>query len=268
PTPLFAEEGARLETATWRNAAAFFNPALRNFCGPYTRSYHPDATRSVTLFSLWLWALFGRDAAPLPLLDSDVVDHSHDLMAGPLVARLATPPEGVDLATFTEPLTEARVVVQNLPNERTVTAHVEPSLMLGAESSPHDWGGWSQFVPVTAHWAEGDEIGVLWLLAPRRTRATVRGRSIELGCQLPLEFRLLAPMCIALSDGFETGAVRVNTDPDVIVTVAAVEPGDFRVFVAALTEDEPGDPVGDERRLVLTFDLDGDRAGDIDRIAL
>ena len=79
---------------------AFFNANVRSFGGPFTRSYHPDATRSVTLFSLWIWALLGRELAPLPPIDTEPVDHGHDLMAGPLFARLAGEPRGDDLSEF------------------------------------------------------------------------------------------------------------------------------------------------------------------------
>ena len=61
PDDFFATQGERLETALWRATGAFYNANVRSFGGPFTRSYHPDATRSVTLFSLWIWALLGRE---------------------------------------------------------------------------------------------------------------------------------------------------------------------------------------------------------------
>ena len=101
PTEQFAADGARLEAAIWHEAASFHHAGLANFCGPYTRSYGPDATRTVTLMALWIWAAFGPQAAPLPDLDGEVIDHGHDLMAGPLVARLArVPTDETDRASF------------------------------------------------------------------------------------------------------------------------------------------------------------------------
>ena len=52
PDPFFAIHGGRLENELWRSAGEFYNANLRNYCGPFTRSYNPDATRSVTLFSI------------------------------------------------------------------------------------------------------------------------------------------------------------------------------------------------------------------------
>ena len=53
-----------LESAIWHEAALFHHAGLANFCGPYTRSYGPDATRTVTLIALWIWAAFGRARRP------------------------------------------------------------------------------------------------------------------------------------------------------------------------------------------------------------
>jgi hypothetical protein len=187
-------------------------------------------------------------------------------MAGPVVARLAPSAGDAERATVTQ-FEGTRDIAMALANDRAVTAHVERDLMVGAESSPHDWRGWSQFMPFTAHWAEGATTGVLWLLAPRRLRATVRGRGADLTpSHWPIELRLLAPVLRSTADGFATDALSVA----VTGAVARVEPtgaSDYRV-VLELTEDEPGDPVGHERGLVLTFDLHGDRAGDVDGVAL
>jgi hypothetical protein len=170
PDPYFATHGARLELAVWQSAGALYNANLRNFCGPFTRSYHPDATRSVTMFSLWIWALVGRELAPLPALDAPVVDHGHDLMAGPLFDRLARGSLPFDPAEFRS-FGETRAVAQELSGRRHVSAWVGPDLMIGAESSGIDWGGWSQFMPATAHWRAGAERGVLWLVGAHEVRA-------------------------------------------------------------------------------------------------
>ena len=79
---------------------SFYNANLHNFCGPFTRSYHPDATRSVTMFSLWIWALVGREARTAPVARRAVVDHGHDLMAGPVFDRLTRRSVTYDLADF------------------------------------------------------------------------------------------------------------------------------------------------------------------------
>ncbi len=98
----------------------------------------------------------------MPDLDAPSVDHGHDLMAGSVIARLAPQSIPDEFRHFETPHT----VTQQLAGDRTVTAWIAPDLMLGAESSTADWGGWAQFMPVTAHWGSGDELAVLWLVDP------------------------------------------------------------------------------------------------------
>jgi hypothetical protein len=170
PDPYFATHGARLEEALWRSAGELYNANLRNFCGPFTRSYHPDATRSVTMLSLWIWALLGREHAPLPPLDAPVVDHGHDLMAGPIFDRLARGSTVYDLSGFRS-FGETRSVTQELARHRHVSAWLGPELMIGAESSRIDWGGWSQFMPATAHWRSARDQAVLWMVDAHEVQA-------------------------------------------------------------------------------------------------
>ncbi|HUR78546.1 MAG TPA: hypothetical protein VMZ22_11400 [Acidimicrobiales bacterium] len=198
PTEYFAQAGRRLETTLWAQAARFFHAGLRNFCGPYTRSYHPDANRSVALFSLWQWALFGRERAPLPSLTDDIVDHCHDLCAGPLFARLAGPPDDVDLEAFRE-FDAARLLTQELPNRRAISAALHGDVMIGAEASDNDWGGWSQFMPVTVHWRDG----VLWLINPHVVHARVSERTVTIdGVTGDLTCAVIASSCELTDAGF------------------------------------------------------------------
>jgi len=219
PDPYFATHGERLENALWRSAGAFYNANLRNFAGPFTRSYHPDATRSVTMFSLWIWALLGRAHAPLPLLEAPIVDHAHDLMAGPIFARLAGEPAGYDLADF-RGFGGMRVVTQELKRGRQVSAWIGPALMLGAESSGIDWGGWSQFIPVTAHWRTPHGAAVLWMIDAYVVRAVAADHLLTI--EVPagasdLRFRLVCSGAPVVDDaGLIAAGMRVTFGPDIV----------------------------------------------------
>lgn len=167
PTPWFATAGAGLTASLWQQADDWFHAPLRNWCGPFTRSYFPDATRSVTLLALWHWARDGF-AACLPALSQVPIDHCHDLMAGPVIARLAsaipTRKNTADVAAVPRELT------QKLNNGREIHARIYADIMIGIETSPIDWGGWSQAMPFVMHWVEHDDaVGCLWLDAPHRT---------------------------------------------------------------------------------------------------
>lgn len=192
PDPYFATHGERLENEVWRSAGEFYNANLRNFCGPFTRSYHPDATRSVTMLSLWIWALLGREHAALPSLDAPVVDHGHDLMAGPVFARLASEPASYDLADF-RAFRQTRHVTQELARGRWVSAWLGPHLMIGAEASAIDWGGWEQFMPATAHWQSPLGPATLWLVDAHEVHAVATDHSLAIvvpGGASELRFRL------------------------------------------------------------------------------
>jgi hypothetical protein len=219
PTQRFADDGARLEAAVWHEAALFHHAGLVNFCGPYTRSYGPDATATVTLIALWIWAAFGRSVAPLPDIDEDVIDHGHDLLAGPVVARLVRAPrDGADRASFGR-FTGAREIQQELPGGRFVTAALFDDLMIGGEASANDWGGWDQFMPAVAHWREDDGVGVLWLVDPRKVRASVSGRVLALEVERPggpaqLDLMISAPACAVRGAEIRAGRVRIASSED------------------------------------------------------
>lgn len=214
PTQRFADDGTRLEAALWHEAALFHHAGLANFCGPYTRSYGPDATQTVTLIALWIWAAFGRQAAPLPDIDAEVIDHGHDLMAGALVARLARAPEAEsDRASFFA-FTGARHIRHELPGGRIVTADLFADLMIGGESSENDWGGWDQFMPAMAHWREADGVGALWLVHPRKVHASVRDQVLALEVERPggpgrLDLMISAPACAVEGAEIRTGRIQI-----------------------------------------------------------
>jgi hypothetical protein len=145
------------------------------------------------MFSLWIWALLGRALAPLPTLDAPVVGHGHDLMAGPIFARLAGEPVAYDLADF-RAFSGERAVTQELSRHRHVSASIGSDLMIGAEASAVDWGGWQQFMPATAHWRSPFGEAVLWLVDPHEVHAVASDH--ELAIDVPpvaeLRFRLLS----------------------------------------------------------------------------
>jgi hypothetical protein len=233
PDPYFATHGERLEDALWRSAGAFYNANLRNWCGPYTRSYHPDATRSVTMFALWIWALLGRDHAPFPALKAPAVDHGHDLMAGPIFARLAGEPAGYDLADFRR-FAGTRRVTQQLPRRRHVSAWIGSHLMIGAEASTVDWGGWSQFMPATAHWRSAHGEAVLWMIDAHQVRAVASDHQLEIeipGTTSDLRFRLLSPHDpIVDGTGVIAAGMRVAFGGDVTrVSLANVGAGTYEI---------------------------------------
>jgi hypothetical protein len=145
--------GAALEAALWSDTAAFWHGGLGNLCGPYTRSYGMDLHRYVGAVCLWLWAGLGRDAAPLPDLDADVVAHGHDVCLGPAVAVLGSPiPPGMadSFRRFRGAASVERTIGEG--GRRRATAWMADDLMLGGEDNDLGWPAWHQFHPATIHW--------------------------------------------------------------------------------------------------------------------
>ncbi len=217
PTPFFSVEGRRLTRALWTETLERYNPVLRNWCGPYTRSYGPDVTRSVTLLGLWYEAAMGEDLAPLPALPPPgegelhhlELHHANDVMAGPVVARLASAvPEHLGTASAGSPGGTASAgspggderQLRRRVGERDLSAWITPSLMIGAESSERDWSPSGQAVPVCAHWleapCEASGIATLWMPGAHVVHAETAPHvvSVERPCAAPDE-----PLVLALS---------------------------------------------------------------------
>ena len=138
---------------------------------------------------MWIWALLGREHAPLPHLDVPVVDHGHDLMAGSLFARLAGRPDSYDLADF-RAFRRPRLVTQSLARGRRVTASIGANLMIGAEASDSDWDGWEQFLPATAHWRSRLGAATLWLVDAHVVHAVASDHRLTIDVSGELRFHL------------------------------------------------------------------------------
>jgi hypothetical protein len=141
PSSAFADAGERLWSALADDIARWWHPGLRNRCGPYTRAYGMDLTRSLGLLGLWL-----PDPVVPPL--GDHLHHGHDLTMAPLVELVGGGPavafDGAE-----------RVVEQALPGGRFATGWLGPDVMVGGERGAHARAE-GQYHPATAHWAAGD----------------------------------------------------------------------------------------------------------------
>lgn len=152
--------GRRVELALWRDTAAWFQPALGNLSGPFTRSYGMDMQRYVAAVSMWIWGLLGRAAAPLPDLSAAVIDHGHDLPLGPMAALLANLGDRDEIAAaFAGAARDLpRRVDRHLHEHprRTASGWIGPRLLVGVEHNELPWHAWLQYHPVTVHWRAGE----------------------------------------------------------------------------------------------------------------
>lgn len=149
--------GTQLEAALWRDLALFFHAGLGNLVGPFDRAYGLDMGRYLAAVGLWWWPRFGLEASPLPEVTADVIPHGHDLLLGPLVARLAGPIP-TDAVEFLVGFDGVRQIERVLPGppERVATAWLEEDVAFGGMGGPGAGPAVGQRAPATVHWPHPD----------------------------------------------------------------------------------------------------------------
>jgi hypothetical protein len=100
---------------------------------------------------------------------ADSITHGHDLLAGPVIARLAgpVPPLAAELFTRFEGVRQVERRIADDP-ERIATAWLEDDLCLGAEGGSPGRPAAGQAAPATVHWR------LPATLTPRPSVGTVR----------------------------------------------------------------------------------------------
>ncbi len=158
-----AADGARVETALWRDIAAFYHAGMRNMCGPFDRCYGLDMTRHATPLGLWIWSVVGEARAPFPNV-SERFSHPHDVCFGPTVAAFdAAVPD--DVLPHLDAFQRERTVERELAGGRRISAWLSDQAMVGAWAGPTSGIGWFQHAHATAHWLRADGT-VGWLRVP------------------------------------------------------------------------------------------------------
>ena len=149
------ELGHRVEALLWSDAALHYHAGLRNQCGPFSRAYGTDMRRYAALLGLCVWDAVGADRAPFPALD-EPFEHSHDTTMGPVLALLGTavPRDAQARLTSFEGERQIERTIGDDPR-REITAWLGEQLMIGAEDGELDVQARGQFMPATAHWAQG-----------------------------------------------------------------------------------------------------------------
>lgn len=157
--------GGALEEGIWRDMMAFFNPAMMNFCGPYSRAYEMDMalhTHFHALFYLCLGAArfpqhpYSTESDSNPLLVLGDVRMPEDLK--PLVFA---PRENVLIRRQFRELSERGDPAHN--NALcTATGWISPDLMIGALAGSENPS--YQLHPLVAFWRAPRGLGTIKLL--------------------------------------------------------------------------------------------------------
>ncbi|QRV83139.1 hypothetical protein RhiJN_11155 [Ceratobasidium sp. AG-Ba] len=166
-----AKYGPVMLSGLWDTMGEYYNANLKNFAGPYDRTYGNDMTTYMAVIGLYQACVVGRAKAPLPpsLYASKHID---DWAQGHLVAltcdvavKHATFKAKSALTTFGKPRYLERRIRSSETNDtrRPVTTWIEDWAMLGGESiSETDHVRGDQFVPGLIQWSPKKNI-ISWI---------------------------------------------------------------------------------------------------------
>ncbi|MBQ9010923.1 MAG: hypothetical protein IJ088_16570 [Clostridia bacterium] len=156
--------GERLETGIWEDMVAFYNPAMRNFSGPYSRCYELDMKVHTCFYDLLYWGL-GEERFPFHPFSIESVINPLMVLGEVHIPESVIPrllevgPERSVERKFRE-LSERGEPGRN--NALcTARAWISPDLMIGAMSGSRNTS--YQLHPLTAFWMDHGEMGTLTL---------------------------------------------------------------------------------------------------------
>ena len=162
PLKALAEE---LESGIWHDMADFYNPSMRNFCGPYSRAYEMDMAVHTCFCDMLYWALGEKDFPWHPFSVESVNNPLMLLgdvrMPEDVKRSFLTPKEDVTVCRVFRELSE-RGDPENNSALCTAEAWITPDLMAGvmrgSENPSH------QLHPLVVFWRQKEGLGTIKLL--------------------------------------------------------------------------------------------------------
>ncbi|WP_114560344.1 hypothetical protein [Desertihabitans aurantiacus] len=242
------ELGTQMEAGLWADIARFYHAGLRNLSGPFDRAYSMDMTGYVGYLGLWIAAVVGLEAAPVPDLSSPPV-HAWDLCPGVAIGLLGSQPPATKtphLAAFQGPRTISRTITAE--PYRAATAWLGEHVMLGGQRSQSTAPGSSQLHRVTVHWRLPDgRVGWVRLRGGPAVDAEAGPGRVDLHAVQPTKAtRLdleLAPAVAAgarvEADRWELPGLVLEVDTDGVLETVDPGPDGLRVRYAP-RPDAPG----------------------------
>ncbi|PYH97067.1 hypothetical protein BO71DRAFT_481522 [Aspergillus ellipticus CBS 707.79] len=194
------QNAARVIREIWDYESLLWNANLRNFAGPWDRSYGYDMNKYVAIMSLWVWSLTGKTTAFEETSPIWTMTHADDFEISPLVAILSE---------FHKTLLSDSVLsrLTSFPGEHTYSGHayappadLEPrnittwlsaNLTIGTDSFNQSVvGGYSEdstsFSPSVVQWLRPDGSIGYFNLYPTETALQATVAPYELSLTYPL----------------------------------------------------------------------------------
>ena len=154
-----------LESGIWRDMADFYNPAMRNFCGPYSRAYELDMAAHTCFCDMLYWAL-GEKAFPWHPFSVESVNNPLMLlgdirMPEDVKRAFLTPKRDVTVRRKFRELSE-RGDPENNSALCTAEAWITPDLMAGVMRGSENPS--YQLHPLVIFWRQKTGLGTIKLL--------------------------------------------------------------------------------------------------------
>ena len=162
PLKALAEE---LESGIWHDMADFYNPAMRNFCGPYSRAYELEMGAHTCFCDMLYWALGEKDFPWHPFSVESVNNPLMLLgdirMPEDVKRAFLTPKEDVTVRRTFRELSE-RGDPENNSALCTAEAWITPELMVGIMRGSENPS--YQLHPLVVFWRQKTGLGTIKLL--------------------------------------------------------------------------------------------------------
>lgn len=168
---VIGKNAKRVIQEIWEYESLLWNPNLRNFAGPWDRTYGLDMNNYVTIMSLWIWSFVGKEIVYKNTSPIWSMAHADDFEFAPVAAVLAdyhktlVPTSSISrLSSFIgEHTYNGNAYAPPADQEqRNITSWLSENLTIGAESFSQDApGGYSKdntsWSPAVVQWLRPDE---------------------------------------------------------------------------------------------------------------
>lgn len=129
---IIGKNAARVVRDIWDYESLLWNANLRNFVGPWDRTYGYDMNRYVAIMSEWVWTFLGRDYAWKEKNPIYTLSHADDFVNAPLMAVLSD----FQKSLISE---DALSRLRTFPGEHTYTGHAYAP---PADNEPRNISAW------------------------------------------------------------------------------------------------------------------------------
>ncbi|KKK12044.1 hypothetical protein ARAM_000982 [Aspergillus rambellii] len=170
-TSVIGQNAARAVQQIWEYESLLWNPNMRNFAGPWDRSYGYDMNQYVAIMSIWIWTLVGKENVWKHGYPIWTMAHADDFEIAPVIAVLSkfhktlVPKAAISrLTSFSGERTySGHSYAPPADYEpRNITTWLSANLTIGTDSFNQSVvGGYSKdstsFSPSVVQWTRSDE---------------------------------------------------------------------------------------------------------------